>query len=67
MNNNMKKSNWPEFGSKFYYLNSDGTATEDIFENNYKCLSLKKFGNFFQTLEEAKDARDKIFNLLNKN
>lgn len=55
-----------ELGSKFYYLNSDGTVTEDIFENNYKCHNLKKFGNVFQTLEEAKEARDKIHNLLNE-
>lgn len=45
-----------ELGSKFYYLNSDGTVTEDVFENNYKCHNLKKFGNIFQTLEKAKEA-----------
>ena len=44
---------WPQEGDEYFFINKFGQPTVDLYKEDGWEEKLKKFGNFFQTKEEA--------------
>ncbi len=63
----IKLPRWkPEYKEHYYRINWIGVVTEDIWYGSRNDELRYKFGNCFKTFEDAKSARDKIKEILNK-
>ena len=62
----MKEKPWPKTGDRYYFVDLNlnvghDTVTDDIHSVAYKVQTARHLaGNFFRTLEEAKEISDKV-------
>lgn len=62
----MKENPWPKTGDRYYFVDLNlnvghDTVTDDIHSVAYKVQTARHLaGNFFRTLEEAKEISDKV-------
>lgn len=62
----MKEKPWPQKGDTYYFVDLNlnvghDTVTDDIHSVAYKVQTARHLaGNFFRTLEEAKEISDKV-------
>lgn len=67
----MEEKTWPQKGDKYYFVDLNlnvghDTVTDDIHSVAYKVQTARHLaGNFFRTLEEAKEMADKAYELFN--
>lgn len=54
----------PEYAKRFFYINPTGIVGVNVWYGTNVNESYYEFGNCFKTFEEAKEARDKIEELL---
>ena len=67
----LKSKTWPKDGDKYFFVSDDlcvsyDTFTEDAYTDDFDRQTARRLaGNFFQTLEEAKEMADKAYELFN--
>lgn len=67
----LKLKTWPKEGDKYFFVADDlcvgyGIVTDDVYSDAYAQQTARHLaGNFFRTLEEAKEMADKAYELFN--